>query len=486
MKLFDVTNDLVRSFRRIRTQLSDSASANLRLRIVGARNIDSRQYELPTGNELAGLKRITSLNPKFDSLHFPVLFPYGEDGFHVNIPYDVVHTPPTLKHKFVTQREYYAFRLQHRDDEGQTLMRGGKALQHYVVDAFSTIEQNRLYYLRSHQEDLRSELYYGDDIGNVILPSSYTGSPRYMKQLYLDAMAVVHHHGSPDLFITFTLKPEIVARVFRMKLNALEDELNRSHFFGKTVAAELPDPELDPVGYAAVTKYMLHGPCGDDKPTNVCMKDGRCSKYFPKLFNSETTTDQFGYTVYRRRDSGITASKGSVELDNRFVVPYNRNLLVLFQAHINVEVCHQGRLIKYLFKYITKGPDRKQKLSHILARAAVAETTLTQWFVLNQTYEDARCLLYAQTPNKYMWNLKKKMWSKRKRGFAVGRIVYINPGAGDTFYLRQLLTKVRGAVSFADLQTINGFPCRTYQAACQRLGLLSNDDEWLLVLKEVN
>ncbi|CAL1402794.1 unnamed protein product [Linum trigynum] len=95
-------------------------------------------------------------------------------------------------------------------------MRGGKALKHYVVDAYSTIEQNRLYYLRSHQENLWSELYYGltddfnrvdvtgDNVGHVVLPSSYTGSPRYMKQLYLDAMVVVHHHGSPDLFITFT------------------------------------------------------------------------------------------------------------------------------------------------------------------------------------------------------------------------------------------------------------------------------------------
>ncbi|CAI0379430.1 unnamed protein product [Linum tenue] len=109
MKLFDVTNELVKSFRRIRSELNDPASINLRLRIVGARDTTSRQYELPTGSELAGLipgdflpdkeerdiiidhrseglKRITSVHPKFDALHFPVLFPYGEDGFHGNVP----------------------------------------------------------------------------------------------------------------------------------------------------------------------------------------------------------------------------------------------------------------------------------------------------------------------------------------------------------------------------------------------------------------
>ncbi|CAL1403155.1 unnamed protein product [Linum trigynum] len=230
MKLFDMTNDLVKSFRRICLKLMDPASLNLRLRIVGTRDTASRRYELPTGSELAGLILGDFLTNKEER--------------------NIIINHRSLKRKHVTQREDYAFRLQHRDDEGQTLMRGGKALQHYVVDAYSTIEQNRLYYLRSHQEDLRSELYYGltdafnrgdvtgDDVVHVVLPSSHTGSPRYMKQLYLDKMAVVHHHGSPDLFITFTseLKPDIVARVFRMKLNSLEDELTQGHFFGQTVA----------------------------------------------------------------------------------------------------------------------------------------------------------------------------------------------------------------------------------------------------------
>ena len=47
----------------------------------------------------------------------------------------------------------------------------------------------------------------------IILPSSHTGSPRYMIQNYQDAMAICRQYGNPDLFITFTCNlkwPEII------------------------------------------------------------------------------------------------------------------------------------------------------------------------------------------------------------------------------------------------------------------------------------
>lgn len=46
-----------------------------------------------------------------------------------------------------------------------------------------------------------------------------------------------------------------------------------------------------------------------------------------------------------------------MELDNCFVVPYNRDLLVRFQCHANLEICNSSRSLKYLFKYCLKGHD---------------------------------------------------------------------------------------------------------------------------------
>ena len=86
---------------------------------------------------------------------------------------------------------------------------------------------------------------------HVILPSSYKGSPRDNIQKYY-AMAVVRALGKPSYFITMTCNPkwkeivdnlpnglkarecpDLVSRVFNIKLKSLLDDLNKKHVLGK-------------------------------------------------------------------------------------------------------------------------------------------------------------------------------------------------------------------------------------------------------------
>lgn len=124
------------------------------------------------------------------------------------------------------------------------------------------------------------------------------------------------------------------------------------------ISAEIPNEKDDPELHALVTEFMIHGPCGAENPKCPCMIDNKCSKNYPKNFSEFTSIDSNGYPIYRRRDNGYCVEKSGVKFDNRSVVPYNKVLLKRYQAHINVEWCNQAASIKYLFKYINKGPDR--------------------------------------------------------------------------------------------------------------------------------
>ena len=74
---------------------------------------------------------------------------------------------------------------------------------------------------------------------------------------------------------------------------------------------------------------------------------------------------------------------------SRFVVPYNRGLLVKYQAHINIEWCNQGRLIKYMFKYVNKGPDRATVV--VETADAVVTNATKQYVNINEVEEYVSC-----------------------------------------------------------------------------------------------
>src|SRR6202050_3360675 len=79
---------------------------------------------------------------------------------------------------------------------------------------------------------------------------------------------------------------------------------------------------------------------------------------------------------------------------------------------------------------------------------------------------------------------KKKKWTLRQQGFAIGRMYFASPSSGEHFYLRTLLTIVKGATSFEDLHTVDGVLCPTFKEACKQRGLLHDDKEWIQCLNE--
>jgi hypothetical protein len=149
---------------------------------------------------------------------------------------------------------------------------------------------------------------------------------------------------------------------------------NNSEFDASTIDgiiyAKILDVNVDPLGYALVDEFMIHGPCGAYNRKCPCMKNDKCSKKIPKTFQNETIIDEHGFTIYRRHNDGRYVLKNGVRLDNKSVVSYNMWLLKKYNAHINVEWCNKTNMIKYLFKYINKGSDRAKVYFEIATRTS--------------------------------------------------------------------------------------------------------------------
>ena len=157
-------------------------------------------------------------------------------------------------------------------------------------------------------------------------------------------MAIVWCYGKPDLFITFTCnprweeitgalldnqspcdRPDLVACVFKLKLQAMLHDLYYRHYpvfgkmsaliyvvewqkrgpphahilaicdpasklwgpedYDKIVCAEIPNSKTHPRLHVVVTKFMMHGLCGVANPKSLCMIDGNCSKNFQRTMS---------------------------------------------------------------------------------------------------------------------------------------------------------------------------------------------------------
>lgn len=630
---------------------------NMQLKLHFDAGTDARRYNLPTAQEVAlilpgdgsevdnrrdiilryraqlggglGLQRIHQFHASYHPLHYVLLFPCGEHGWHTNIPWhqnadaqeqggdgdaEPDQDPEDVQGR-VSQCLYYSYRLHTRPNDAPTLFQAGALFQQYIVDCWAATDQSRLNYLRNNQDKLRAASYKGltdviaagdvqlNQVGQrFILPSSYIGGSHNMFQLFQDSMGICRYFRKPSLFVTGTCnpkwpeitnellpgqtaadRPDLVARVFQQKKAAILNDILKEGIFGKAVAhvytiefqkrglphfhlliflheddqiketddvdsfirAEFPDKETEPLLFDVVWRTMVHGPCGEHNPNAPCMKDGKCSKRYPKPYREETTLNEDGYPNYRRRNDGRKFQLGNHWVDNRDVIPFCAYLSLKYDCHINVEVCATVKSVKYIHKYIYKGHDRitmefgkpideiKQYLDarwisppegiwrlyrfrmhdekpsvtrlqihlpgeqHIIFDPNDApedivpdsepETTLTAYFKANIDYpEQANPLLYQEFPQQFVWHTspKPKHWAPRKRAFAIGRMYFVSPTAGEVFYLRTLLTAVRGATSFQHLRTVNGVVHHTFQQACLALGLLENDNEWMQCLEE--
>ncbi|XP_074327208.1 uncharacterized protein LOC141665121 [Apium graveolens] len=117
-------------------------------------------------------------------------------------------------------------------------------------------------------------------------------------------------------------------------------------------------------------------------------------------------------------------------------------------------------------------------LQEVFDNVGTKKSKLEAWFDANKTYAEAPNLTYSEVPSKFTWHPQPGIWKQMKRGDVIGRLAEVHSSSGELLYLCMLLLRIKGAICFDDLKTVNGHVYNSFHEACAALGILQNDQQW--------
>nr|AAT73668.1 hypothetical protein [Oryza sativa Japonica Group] len=250
IEMLNTNNPIVQLFRTAHERISLDASDQFCIRLFGKLDANGDIYSAPVASEVVGLivgdvgsadvgrdiiiqdrasrlQRINENHCKFMAMQYPLLFPYGEDGYHENLTYRTTACTQSMQQNKVTMLECYAYRLHDRPGDFNTPLRCKRVTQSYEVDSYCCVEGSR-----------------------------------------------IAHYCTPAFQIIYTIEfqkrglPHVHIIIWLAKTEPL-DSKKIDHY----ISAQLPDPAIDQIGFEAVSSFIVHGPCGPHNTSSICMSD---------------------------------------------------------------------------------------------------------------------------------------------------------------------------------------------------------------------
>ncbi|KAL6581726.1 hypothetical protein OROMI_005740 [Orobanche minor] len=402
-----------------------------------------------TGNNLKGTNyhRIGSLlptsgnSPKFSQLYI----------------YDTEHE---------VENRINVMRIQERKHEAKTLLFSRRLFQQILVDGYTMVESERISYIKNNQ---------------IFMPTSFTGGARFLDSRGLN----------PED------RPDIVCRLFKIKLDQIIKDMTENRIFGSTraviytvefqkrglphahillflkrdrktpiaddvdqiISAEIPDQVAHPRLYELVSTHMMHGLCSSSGNEKACMKKGKYQE------NNGTVGEQHVDETQNYYNCRYVSPCEAVWRIFAFDIHYRDPAVQRLSFHLPDEqsvVFNDGDTIDY-----------------VVENQGTKQSMFLGWMECNRHYPEARSLMYLEFPTKFVWKRDERVWKMRKKVFAIGRLDYVPPGIGELYYLSLMLHRTPGAISYEHIRTVNNVIYPSFKDACYTVGLLDDDKEYI-------
>lgn len=258
-------------------------------------------------------------------------------------------------------------------------------------------------------------------IKKTYLSDSHHGSRRHVLGLSRNALRIVAEYGKPTFFLTVTCNPRwseildniaegqtafnrpgVTIDVFKCKLAALLHNLRAGKYFKRADGTPapvvyivhvieyqqrgmphahivfrvvgMPEDRDEVAAYVnayitaefvncqsqsdeeyrrKVKEHMIHK-CWDEKEGGCKRANGTCKRGYGNVGCCTTSFDSRGFPQYRRRECH------DEEAIQYRVVPHNREILMDWNGHANLEFCGDAYTVTYLYKYLFKGQQMKK------------------------------------------------------------------------------------------------------------------------------
>lgn len=339
-------------------------------------------------------RSIATTHRLYEPLSYPLLFPYGEDGWSAQLNRDYKLTLLKYLRCRMLMPEPNLF-VPNQDETKmlninrfQLMPRLG---QTYLVDNFSRIIDMQLMYHKNHLQPNAKDIH-DPTVTKTFLGTSFFGSRRHLREQAQNALTIVSELGPPTLFITLTCNPkwpeimerlsdtdsaysraDITCMVFHEKLTKVLHNIRHGKYFNLPHGLDyeirvieyqyrgLPhchlvirDPSAPPKSdITAVQRYI-------DRTIAACFPSDlnsnpkyvelirekmlhKCSSGVNGCLNDDNSCDaRYDRTVCSLfstiGEDGFPQYRRPLERD-LMVVPHNKKLLEDWQGHANVEYC---------------------------------------------------------------------------------------------------------------------------------------------------